>query len=758
MRLAAIAYVIGALCALAPPAPPHTLALSLAGLAVAAVLRGAPRVPAAFCLGLAWTGLATNAALATWLPPALEDQTLVLGGRIDTFPMAVAGAVAFELDQVERRGRAVPGVPPRVRVSWRGAPALGLGDWCELRVRLRRPHGLANPGGRARETTALVHHLGAVGYVVAHPANLCAPIADRNTLHGLRAWLSHSIARAVPDGPSAAVLRALAVDDRSALTSTQWEVMRRTGTAHLIAISGLQITLVAGWCFVLSRVTVAALCARKQLYPAVRAGWYGSVAAACAYTAIAGSGVPSVRAAVMVGCAAVAALCGRRALSWDTLLGSLVALVICDPLCLLGSGLWLSYCAVAVLIVIAERAGDRGWRAAWRTHVAMTLALAPLTAVLFGAVPLVAPFANLIAVAWTNIFVVPLTVVGMLCAGEAPALAAFLWDCAARLWAPLYTGLEWLAQAPALPTQQIDVPGAALALCGLALLALPRAVPVRLLGSALLVAVLLPRTAALRTGEFTLLLLDVGQGLAIVIETADHALLYDTGPRWWDGSGDAGDSIIVPALHARGVRRLERLLVSHADLDHAGGAASVLRQMPVATVMLAEPVASLRGTPRVPCAAPARWALDGVDFEVLHPAIDTRGTRNERSCVLAVRGAYGRALLAADIEAATEQALVTRVGAALAADVLSVPHHGSATSSTPAFVAAVHPALALIGAGYHNRYGLPQAAVVARYRAAGARVLNTAATGAVEVRVGHSGVQASGYRATHWGFWQQPER
>ena len=764
MRLTAACYLAGVLIGLALTDPPaHGTALACLAFAVAALALPSTRLAGAVLAGFAWAGLAAGTALEQRLPRDLEGESLVIAGAIATFPSARAGDMIFELHSLEVRDRSVGArrMPLRARVAWSAPPAVPrLGDWCELRVRLKRPHDLANPGGSDFERTWLVRHVGASGYVVRHPANHCWSIVGSASLAGLRGGVSRAIDAAIPDPKVAAVIKALAVDDRSALTAAQWEVMRKTGTGHLLAISGLHITLLATWTFFLARFVAGCAFAQRQSYPAVRVAWLASVAAAVAYTAIAGWGVPAQRAAVMVAAAAGAALCRRRVFSWDTLFGALLVLVTRDPLCLLGSGLWLSFCAVATLIWIAGRHSNRGHvvRVAWRTHVALTVALAPLTALLFGEIALTAPLANLIAVPWSNLFVVPLTLLGVVCAGGDGAVAAVLWDSAGRLWQPLWRVLVFLAEhVPTIPAaQRLDIPATVFASCGLCVLALPRAVPGRLLGVLLLAATLLPRQPPLRTGEFRMLLLDVGQGLAVLVQTRRHALLYDAGPRWWQG-GDAGESVIVPALRALRVARLDALLISHADLDHVGGAAAVLARLPVARVLAAEALDGAGVAAVTPCRAPARWQVDGVTFRLLHPRATDGGSRNDRSCVLSIRGAHGSALLPGDIEAASEGVLLARHAQALAADVLVVPHHGSNTSSTARFVAAVRPAYALISAGYRNRYGLPQAAVVERYREAGARVLNTAQAGALTLTLARSGVRARGYRETRWGFWQQSE-
>lgn len=768
MHFCAAFYLAGGLAALslrAPPSRATLLACALAVLFGACSGRRAVLLGAVFAAGFAWAGLSATLALTERLDPLLEDRVIAVGGTVATFPRAVGENLRFELhtapDRTAPDGRALP---RRVEVTWTGAAsAPRLGDWCELRLRLRRPRGLASPGVASRERDYAARGLGASGWVVAHPSNLCADIGPPGSLSRLRVALAARLDDAVPSREAAAVLRALAVADRGGLGEAQWRVMRVTGTGHLLAVSGLHVSLVAAWVFAAVRLFAGAAWCRDQRYAAIRAAWVGAACAAFLYAALAGFGVPVRRAAIMVAIAALAACRGRRVLSAANLSIAAIVVATLDPLVLVSGGFWLSFCAAGLLIGLAagRRARPTGLLHRWRLHVALAVGLAPLTALLFGEVSVSAPLANLLAVPACALLVVPLTLAGAVFAPISETAAALAWNTAANAWLALWLGLEALAaMIGAWPVAgRLHAAGAAVCLAGLALTALPRGTPGRALGMLLILSALLPRSAPLAEGEFRMRVLDVGQGLAVLVTTRHHALLYDAGPRWWSSGRDAGEVVVLPALGAAGITSLDRLIVSHADSDHAGGAPSVLAGVRVGALSVADVVQApehARAPPR-PCHAGERWHWDAVSFALLHPRAGDDGSRNDRSCVLVVAGAGGRALLPGDVEAGAERRLVERYGAALEADVLIVPHHGSATSSHPAFVRTVRPRLAIVSAGYRNRFGQPAPAVVSRYRDIGSAVLDTARAGTIEVTVGREGLGIDTWRRRRAGFWNADE-
>lgn len=755
MTLLAPTYLAALVASMLPlPWPATAVAVLLsAALFALARRRRAVLLLLACGAGLLRGGVAVDQARADRLPPVLEGRAMALAGRVAEFPLARDGQQVLVLADVVGRGAARP--PPRVRLGWAGVAPPPLGAWCELRVRLVAPRGLANPGGHDAEREAAARGLGARGRVIGHPGNLCEPAARAPALAALRQAVASAIAGASAPWLAAdgAVVRAITVDDRSGLDRTQWQLMQDTGTGHLISISGLHVTLVALGAAALVRAVVSLAGWRRQRRSAVRAGAVAALLAATAYAALAGFGVPAQRALLMVAVAVVAVLGGRRVLGWDNWWLALVAVATLDPPGLLAGGTWLSFGAVAVLIAQAAAPPRRGLLGVLHGHAVLSLALAPLGLALFGSVAPAAVLANAVAIPWSSVLVVPMALLGVVLLPLADGVAALCFDVAARLWHLLWQFLVPLADI--LPAQLLpgllDAPRLLFACAGLALLALPAALPGRGLAVLLMVAAWLPRQPALGHGEFRLHLFDVGQGLAALVETRSHRVLVDTGPRWWPGDGDAGASVVVPALAALGVSNLDVLLLSHADLDHAGGLASVLA---VHRPGLLLGVADLDTPGAVPCRAPRQWRRDGVQFEILAPRAGDGGDRNDRSCVLAVRGAHGRLLLPGDIERGAEARLVARHGRDLAADVLVAPHHGSRTSSSAAFLAAVAPRVVLVPAGWGNRYGFPHGEVLGRYVARGSRVFESGRHGAITVLFRAAGPRVEIMRSGRLGFWR----
>ncbi|HQQ70169.1 MAG TPA: DNA internalization-related competence protein ComEC/Rec2, partial [Alicycliphilus sp.] len=561
----------------------------------------------------------------------------------------------------------------------------------------------------------------------------------------LRQRVRDAILRTLEPGADAArqravgVVAALVTGDQRAIERADWDLFRATGVAHLMSISGLHITLFAwiaaaaiGWAWRRSPRLCLAV-------PAPTAALVGGVLLAGAYALFSGWGVPAQRTVCMLATVAALRLSGRRWPWPQVWLLACAVVVWVDPWALLQAGFWLSFVAVAVLFATDVGAGGvrlsgvaGQFYALLREQWVVTLALTPLTLLLFGQVSLVGLVANLLAIPWTTLVVTPLALLGVLWAP--------LWQAAAWCVQGLTLLLQWLA---AWPWAQLSLPMAPLwagvaAVAGGTLLALRLPWGLRVLGLPLLLPALWWQAPRPADGQFELLAADVGQGQAVLLRTAHHALLYDAGPRYHQDS-DAGERVLVPLLRALG-ERLDLLVLSHRDSDHTGGAAAVLSQQSQARLLgsieAEHALQALR--PAEPCVAGQGWNWDGVQFEVLHPPQDmldaAPGARvpksNAMSCVLRITAAGGAsALLVGDIERAQEQALVA-AGAPLAADMLLVPHHGSKTSSSEAFIDAVGPHQALVQAGYRNRFGHPAPEVAARYAQRGIALVQTPQCGA----------------------------
>lgn len=703
----------------------HPFVILVAGLLPAAfcLWRRADWWLLGICLGVVSSGLAVHTHLDHRLPPDWHGDNVKVAGRIVSLPERADDHVRF-LFAPDHPG---PDLPPRIRLSWYHPDRpVAAGEHWVFAIRCKPPHGTLNPPLFDYSRWLFAHDIGATGYV-RYPrlAERLGP-ARPGLLHW-RAGLDAALHKRLADDPLAGVLAAIAVGDRSGITASQWRVFRRTGTAHLMAISGLHIGILAGlagWCVLGLWSWLPGL----RRIPALTAAAWAAVVVGGAYALLAGLSIATVRAWWMVAIAALA-LSRRRALRpYQVLALALVAILVFNPLAVLGAGFWLSFAAVVwIVFLFAGRAAARRGRW-WRVQLGLMLGLAPLTLVVFGTVSPTGLLANLLAIPLFTFLIVPLTLAGVLTPWHA------LLDAAAWLLHGAWWGLERLAALPV--PWQFSVPpdwAAALALLGVAVLLLPRAVPGKLAGAVLAAAVVIPLSPAPPIGAARVTVLDVGQGLSAVIRTRRHVLVYDTGPRFGAHS-DAGQRIVVPWLHTHGLHP-DRLVSSHGDRDHVGGRRSLEQAYSGFAELGGEGVANAR-----PCRAGQHWRWDGVSFRILGPTGPTR-TENAGSCVLRIAAHGARMLLTGDIEAPAEARLVARLGSKLRSDVLLAPHHGSRSSSTPALLAAVAPDLVVIPAGWRNRFHFPAASVVARYRAAGTRVVTVGAAGATSLALGGEGVR-----------------
>jgi competence protein ComEC len=713
-------------------------------------------------VGAGLTGSRAAIYAARALPAVLEGRDITVTGRIASLPQTTAMGMRFGLavDSAVLNGQAVT-LPERLQLSWFGAersagaepPALKAGERWQLTVRLRQPHGNRNPHGWDRERWLWEQGIGATGYVRSGPRDTAPQrLGEREGYPVLaaRQWVSDRIAARVADPRSDGVLAALVVGDQSAIEREDWDLFRTTGVAHLMSISGLHVTMFAwlamaligwGWRRLGGHWPGALLAVPTPL-----AAGIGGVLLAAAYAVFSGWGVPAQRTVLMLAVVVGLRLSGRR-WPWPMVwLLAMSAVLLLDPWALLQPGFWLSFVAVGILFATDPGRSIRsapdaleaaspglGGRVArsglglLREQAVVTVALAPLTLLLFGQFSLVGLAANLIAIPWVTLVITPLAMLGV--------LLSPLLDLAALAVQGLGLVLAWLGQWPwAAIYRPIPPLGLALAaVLGGVLLVLRLPAVWRAGGVFLLAPGLLWTPVRPTPGVFDVMAIDVGQGSALLVRTAGHSLLFDAGPRYGSDS-DAGERVVVPLLRALG-ERLDAVVISHKDSDHAGGAEAVRATWPQARWL-----SSFDADPARRCLAGQSWTWDGVRFDILHP--DTGHFRvdgsaalssNAMSCTLRISAGDQSAWLSGDLDAERE----TRLSLAqpeLRATLLIAPHHGSKSSSSPVLLNTLRPQTVLVQSGYRNRFGHPAPEVLDRYRERGLRWVNSPDCGAATWR------------------------
>ena len=735
-------------------------------------------------MGFSYANWRAESRLSHELPRAWEGRDVEVIGIVASLPTVNERGTRFEFD-IERAlaigAEIPPPIPTHISLTWyverpkKGEaatppPEIKPGERWHLTVKLRRPHGTLNPHGYDFEAFALEQNIRATGYIRSKGVNEKRDDfveSFPNRVDRVRMAIRDRINVALKDLPHRGVLVALAIGEQNAVPAEQWKVFWRTGIGHLVSISGLHITMVASLLYWLTFRIWAKVPALALRLPAQRAAVLAGALTALIYSLVAGFSVPTQRTLFMLSTVAVALWVGRTTSATRMLSWALFAVILLDPWAVLAPGFWLSFGAVAAIFyVTAHRTGKlSSLKGAVLTQVAVTLGLLPMTLALFQEVSVVSPIANAFAIPIVSLVVVPTTLLGAALSFIGPF--DWLLQLAHEIFAGCYWALTWLSSTPnAVWQSHAPQPWTiALAMLGCAWWLLPRGVAPRWLGIifALPMFVMLPPKP--QDGELWVTLLDVGQGLATVVQTANHTLVYDTGPRF-NPDSDSGNRIIVPYLRGEGIRELDALVVTHADEDHSGGAKSLIdARNPkwVMTSMAADHESFKNAAEVIRCDMRDDWHWDGVYFNILHPTIenydDERRKTNDVGCTLKITAPGGSILMTADIEKRSEYELLARAAndpAELKADVMVVPHHGSKTSSTEAFIDAVSPKLALVPVGYRSRFRHPNAEVMARYSDRGIKIIRTDEWGALTLKFGadsNGAPTVTRYREHHKRYW-----
>ncbi|NOQ14097.1 MAG: DNA internalization-related competence protein ComEC/Rec2 [Methyloprofundus sp.] len=711
------------------------------------------RVTLILC-GFLFSSVYAHYYLSNQLSADLQAEKILIQGEVIGLPEHNAHRVRFDFEVIQA---AVP-LPQKLRLSWyHPKQRVTAGQRWQFFVKLKRPHGTLNPGGFDYEKWLFARHIGATGYIrQAGKAKLLATKPLWLSLSVMRQTFIDLLQQQQLSSDSRALIKALTLGDKSSISTQQWQVLSKSGTSHLMAISGLHIGLVAGIIYFL--VFQSWVRVPSNMYSAPQIAAVFSLIAAFFYAALAGFAIPTQRALIMLSMLMLTILLRRHVQTLNIFATAILLVLLIDPLAVLSMGFYLSFLSVFFIgYVLSARLGRQSRLfSTLKIHIVVGLSLLPVLLFFFQRVSIIAPIANMIAVPVVSFVLVPLSLLAVALLQLVPDISAVLLQIVDMVFQALWSVLVILSELPVanIVRPQPAVWKMGVAMLGILLLLAPRAVPGRYLGVLFILPLFLLDKAKPSIGEVTLTLLDVGQGLAVVVQTTEHSLVFDTGARFSD-KFDMGSNVVVPFLHAQHMMTLDKLIISHADNDHIGGAQAVLSSIPVRQVLSSVPE-QLSAHNAMACVAGDAWRWNQVDFHILSPPVQGFNNENNNSCVLKIDTKQGSILLTGDIEATAEYYLTNHVPEQLKSDVLIAPHHGSKTSSKMAFLQAVSPSIILIPADAPNRFSFPHADVLARYKQLGAQYFVTGQTGAITVKFNKGKAEVEAYRDRHSHYWNQP--
>jgi len=703
-----------------------------------------------FICGVVWAVTFATQRLAERLPMALESIEIPVIGVIDNLPDYNQRVVHFDFKVTEP----VAKLPSKIRMSWYYPDQdIKAGQVWKFTIKLKRPHGSLNPGGFDYEQYLFSQAIGATGYIITNPRpQLLVKASVWLSIAVWRQKISDLLNAKLADNPSLGLIKALTIGDGSGISKAEWEVFRKTGTTHLVVISGSHVGLVAGLAYIL----VLKLWARFAFI-----NWSPQSVAACAamlvggiYAGLAGFSVPTQRAVVMLIVWMLAIIFQRNTKAFNTLSIALFAVLIYEPTSVLSVGFWLSFLAVSLIVyVLANRLNKSVyWLEMLKINAATSIGLAPLLLIFFQQISLISPIANFIAVPLISFISVPFALIAILLLAINPVIAEpffFITDYSLQGLKIVLVYLADFAYAtydyvqPELWSLLFSIPAVILLLS-------PKGLPYRYMSGLLFMPLLLNPPTRPIEGTVKLTVLDVGQALAIVVQTHNHSLIFDTGTKY-SADSDSGKSVVIPFLRHENITVVDKLMISHADKDHIGGAVSILNGLPVNEVSTSA-MTELQDYHPTKCTAGQVWSWDNVEFKVLGPQREYTSDNNN-ACVLKIRTAIAKYLLPSDIEGVAEADLTQRYGAELKADVLIAPHHGSKTSSTVAFLNAVNPQFVLISSGYLNQFKHPHPDVLNRYSMNNINWFDTAKEGALTLTEDKGKFYIASMRNTAAKYW-----
>ena len=699
-------------------------------------------------IGFLWALLRAHWVLDVALPNEMQGKDVLVTGVVASIPLEDERKHRFEFDvETLLFNNSKVNFTSKIRLSWyktkntnKHESEIKAGQRWQFWLRLKQPHGFMNPGGFDYEGWLYQKKIRATGYVRinAKKKQFAKKMSDEASGYNvlvLRQKLYTQLNSITSQKHYAGILIALAMGERSGITDEQWDVFRATGTSHLVAISGLHIGLLAGFIFYITRRVWPYCGSAALVLAAPRAAALMSMLVAIFYAALSGFAIPSQRALIMISIVMFSIFSLRKVQSSQVLSLALLGVLLLDPVAVLSAGFWLSFSAVTIISVAAlgRLNLDKSWKVWGRLQWRISLALIPLLVFLFQQASIVSPITNLFAIPIISFLVVPFVLLASSISFFAPDLSTVIFSFTHSILNILWWILSFLADTPISEWHGVkpDLVSLYLASIGFILLLAPKGWPAKNFGFFLLLPLLWPNTLSLKEGEAEMTLLDVGQGLSVVIQTKQHTLVFDTGPKF-SKSFDTGAAVVIPFIRQKNIKKLDMLIVSHKDNDHSGGLESIQNEIEVVKLMTSY---NEKGSEF--CHSGQRWIWDGVFFEMLNPDESINYTkRNNASCVLRVSVGKDSILLSADIEKKAEKQLVLRYAEGLESTFLVAPHHGSKTSSSKEFLETVNPKYVLIPVGYRNRYRMPHAAVTQRYNNKSVSIIETYKSGAISLNIG----------------------
>ncbi len=700
-----------------------------------------------FCIaGIIWAIMSAQSNLSQQLPENKEGIDIQITGYIDSLPKYEDRRIRFEFIVEPQQNN----FPNKLRLSWYSSKeVLKAGQYWQFTVKLKRPHGGFNPFGFDYERFLFAQGIGATGYIRKPKPIL---ILEKNKTNNISVWrqqIADKFKQLIGVNDNLGLIQALSIGDYSQIKNQQWDLLRKTGTNHLLSISGLHIGLVAGIVFFFTRklwTWTGFLNCSASTFAALN-----SLVAATFYAALAGFSIPTQRALMMLIVTMILIISQRHLLQSRSLALALLLVLLFNPLAVLSNGFWLSFSAVGIILYCSsKRLGKARWYVRiFKIHLILALGLSPLSLLFFQQVSIISPLANFIAIPWVGFIIVPLILVAVLVMFWLPWIAVQLLTFADINLSLLFECLQKLADLSfsTMSHPQPSLLAILLASVAVLLLFAPKGIPGRHLALILLLPLLFVKQKHLKEGEFSVNLLDVGQGLATVVQTANHLLVFDTGAKYSENF-NMGKVVLLPYLQGIGVSKIDRLIISHGDNDHIGGMQALIENIAIGDIY-----SSITGENIKNCLTGQQWQWEGVQFKILSPRLPHFNSKNNNSCVLKIKSIYGSALLTGDIEARAERSLLNYSLVDLKSDVLIAPHHGSKTSSTIGFLQQVDPKWILIPVGYRNRFHHPHFSVLKRYQQQGYQWFSTAKGGALQVFMTQEGQQLMIYRDKFGKYW-----